>query len=467
MRSSYRWALVALDTVIIAIAAFAAVSLRTQMPFLPSADDAPDLVLPITPFIVVGWLLALAVGGSYRARHWGVGVQEYRQVLSASLLFVLALGFTSFVFAYPLSRGFVVILLAIGVPALILERLLTRRLLQRVRSRGRFCVPTLVIGDPGPVNDVVTVLRREAWLGYAPVGIITADDDQDGPPTGHPVVGSVDELLPVIDRTGARAVIFTTGSVQRGHEFNEIARKLERHDAEMIVVPAMTDISGQRLQMTPVAGLPLMHVGKPQAERSLRFTKRAFDLLVAAALVVLLSPLMLVTALLIKLGDGGPILFKQRRVGRAGETFDLFKFRSMVPDAERIRAEQLEQANESDGALFKIKRDPRITRVGRVIRRFSIDELPQLFNVLRGEMSLIGPRPALEREVALYETHVRRRLDVRPGMTGLWQVSGRSDLDWTDTVRLDLYYVDNWSMVQDLVILLRTFNAVVSSRGAY
>jgi exopolysaccharide biosynthesis polyprenyl glycosylphosphotransferase len=188
---------------------------------------------------------------------------------------------------------------------------------------------------------------------------------------------------------------------------------------------------------------------------------------VATVVLVLLSPVLLVTALTIKLSDGGPVLFKQRRVGRGGEPFEVLKFRSMVTDAERIRDQHLEAQNESEGVLFKIREDPRITRFGRFIRRFSIDELPQLINVLRGEMSLIGPRPALEREVQQYQVHVRRRLDVRPGMTGLWQVSGRSDLDWDDTVRLDLYYVDNWSMIQDLVILLRTFKAVVSSNGAY
>ena len=472
MRNLYRWAIVALDTALISAAAVAAVALRRWVPFLRSINDAEQLVIPVAPLIVVGWLLALAFGGAYRPRHWGFGVAEYRQVFNSSLLFLLALGFFAFIFNYPLSRGFVAILVAIGIPALLLGRLTARRILQQLRVSGRFCLPTLVVGDSGAVDDVVAVLRRETWLGYTPVGVVAPPDDESidvdaRSDSDIDEVGTLDDLLSVIDRTGARAVIFTTGSVRRGREFNEMARKLEGHRAEMVVVPAMTDISSQRIHVTPVAGLPLMHVGKPQAERSLRFTKRAFDLVASVLLLVLLSPLMLVTALVIKLGDGGSVLFRQQRVGMGGEPFQLLKFRSMVQNAEQIRAEGLEDANEAEGALFKIRNDPRITPFGRFIRRFSIDELPQLFNVLRGEMSLVGPRPAMEQEVALYLTHVRRRLDVRPGITGLWQVSGRSDLGWDDTVRLDLYYVDNWSMLQDIVILLRTFRAVVSSRGAY
>lgn len=478
MGRSYRLALIVVDTAIVAASALVAVWLRLSGPvMLPEAVDTRTLVAPIAPLIVLGWVLTLAVAGAYRRRHWGVGVQEYRQVLVASVIFLLALGFAAFLTEYPLSRGFTAILVLIGVPALLVGRLTTRRLLQRARARGRFLVPTLVVGDPASVEDVVDVLRREAWLGYQPIGLVTPD-------TTHPLLrqtmrsngSGVDaatevttpgDLLPLIDRTGAKAVIFTNGSLQRGREFNEIAQRLERHDTEMIVVPALTDVAAQRIQVVPVAGLPLMHVGKPQAERSLTATKRLFDIITSLTLILILSPLLLITSLVIKLGDGGPVLFTQTRVGRSGRVFRLFKFRSMVIDAERIRAETLEEANEADGALFKMRNDPRITPFGRFIRRYSIDELPQLVNVIRGEMSLVGPRPALEGEVALYEDRVRRRLDVRPGITGLWQVSGRSDLSWDDTVRLDLYYVNNWSLVQDMVILLRTFKAVLKSNGAY
>lgn len=226
----------------------------------------------------------------------------------------------------------------------------------------------------------------------------------------------------------------------------------------------MSPAAGSTLR--PVGGLPLVYVERPQSEAASTWLKRAFDIVGAAAVLLLASPIMAITALLIKREDGGPVLFRQERVGRDGTTFPCLKFRSMVVDAEaKLRA--LQSQNMADGVLFKMTDDPRITRIGKVIRRLSIDELPQLVNVLRGEMSLVGPRPSLPSEVERYHSDVMRRLRVRPGLTGLWQVSGRSDLSWDDAVRLDLYYVDNWSMMQDLHILVRTVRAVLASRGAY
>jgi len=234
----------------------------------------------------------------------------------------------------------------------------------------------------------------------------------------------------------------------------------------MIVVPALTDISAQRLTVRPVAGMPLVDVDRPQAMAAARWIKRFWDVVGASLLLLLAAPVMGLVAISIKLEDGGPILFRQTRVGLKGAVFDCLKFRSMAPDAE-ARLAALAAQNEGSGPLFKMTHDPRITRVGRFIRRFSLDELPQLWNALRGDMSLVGPRPALPTEVAQYDPDTRRRLDVRPGLTGLWQVSGRSNLSWEDTVRLDLYYVDNWSMVGDLMILARTARAVFGSSGAY
>jgi exopolysaccharide biosynthesis polyprenyl glycosylphosphotransferase len=261
-------------------------------------------------------------------------------------------------------------------------------------------------------------------------------------------------------------VIFADGSFPTPADFRRMAWQLEDLDTQMIVVPAITDTSAQRLEVRPVAGLPLVDVERPRAIASGRWVKRTFDIVGAGLLLLLAAPVMGLVALAIKLEDGGPVLFRQLRVGRKGEVFECLKFRSMVPDAE-ARLAALADLNEGAGPLFKMTRDPRITRVGRFIRRFSIDELPQFWNALVGDMSLVGPRPALPSEVARYDSDARRRLDVRPGLTGLWQVSGRSDLAWDDAIRLDLYYVDNWSMVQDLMILGKTANAVVGSAGAY
>jgi exopolysaccharide biosynthesis polyprenyl glycosylphosphotransferase len=218
--------------------------------------------------------------------------------------------------------------------------------------------------------------------------------------------------------------------------------------------------------MRHVAGLPFVQVEEPQSDRAGGWSKRAFDLVVSSCVVLALSPLLIFTALMIKLQDRGPIFYRQVRVGIHGDEFEMVKFRSMVVNADKLR-DQLDDANEGSGVLFKIKDDPRITRFGRFIRKYSIDELPQLINVFKGEMSLVGPRPLFPKDVERYEKDTHRRMLVRPGMTGLWQVSGRSDLSWAESVRLDLYYVDNWSMVIDLVIMVKTVKAVLVSDGAY
>jgi exopolysaccharide biosynthesis polyprenyl glycosylphosphotransferase len=232
------------------------------------------------------------------------------------------------------------------------------------------------------------------------------------------------------------------------------------------MAPALTDIAGPRLHTQQVAGLPLIHVTTPTLEGGQRVAKRLFDVLVAGLLILGALPAMILVSILIKLDSSGPVLFRQQRVGIEGRLFAMLKFRSMVVDAED-RLADLARSNEGSGPLFKMKKDPRVTRLGGFLRRFSIDELPQLLNVLSGSMSLVGPRPPLPREVEAYESDVRRRLLVKPGLTGLWQVSGRSNLSWQDSVRLDLYYVENWSLAGDLVIILRTVRAVFHSSGAY
>ncbi|ELT45968.1 undecaprenylphosphate glycosylphosphotransferase [Arthrobacter nitrophenolicus] len=234
----------------------------------------------------------------------------------------------------------------------------------------------------------------------------------------------------------------------------------------LIMAPALTDVAGPRIHTQQVAGLPLIHVTTPTLEGGQRVAKRLFDIVVSALLILLAAPAMACVAVLVKLDSPGPILFRQERVGIEGRHFRMLKFRSMVVDAES-KLQELADQNEGSGPLFKMKNDPRITRIGGALRRFSIDELPQLFNVFSGSMSLVGPRPPLPREVEAYESDVRRRLLVKPGVTGLWQVSGRSNLSWQDSVRLDLYYVENWSLAGDLVIILRTVRAVFHSTGAY
>ncbi len=375
-----------------------------------------------------------------------------------------SLGITSYLTAYDLSRGFFVLLFVVGLPLLLIERFLTRRLIRAFRSKGMLRAPVILVGDPGHVDEIAAVLKRASFLGYDVAGVLTSQPGVEFTPAGLPVLGSLDSIIPTIQASAAQAVIFTDGALPSASAFNRLARQLEAQDAQLVVVPGLTDVSAARMNLRPVGGLPLVYVESPRALLAMRWSKRLFDIVGAAFALAIAAPVMAVIAIAIKLEDRGPAVFEQIRVGLKGETFQFYKFRSMVVDAEQ-RLPQLE--SEQGGVLFKIRDDPRMTRVGKFIRRLSLDELPQLLNVLKGQMSLVGPRPALPREVAKYHQDVHRRLDVRPGLTGLWQVSGRSDLSWDDTVRLDLYYVDNWSLLQDLMIMMRTVGAILRPRGAY
>jgi len=415
--------------------------------------------------IPVAWLVFLAMAGAYSLPHLQTGYDEYRRVASASLTLAGAVGIGCYLLDVELSRAFFLVAFGIGIPMLLLLRFARRRTFSKLRELGVVSAQVIVAGSPTHIDSIARVLRREKWLGYRVVGALTNSEARETP-EGLPVLGGVDDVATLAREMPFQAVIFAEGSFPDGQHFRRIAWELERSSTQMIVVPALSDISAGRLITRPVGGLPLVHVARPQAVKASKWNKRLFDIVGSLLLIIASAPIVALAALAIKLEDGGPVFFKQIRVGRWGREFECFKMRSMVVDAEARKA-ALEGLNEGAGLLFKMARDPRITKVGQFIRRFSIDELPQFLNVLRGDMSLVGPRPALPREVAGYDRDAVRRLDVRPGLTGLWQVSGRSDLPWDETVRLDIYYVDNWSMMQDVVIIGRTARAVLSSRGAY
>jgi len=463
-RSIHTLTLVVSDT--LAILAAAAIALLGR-DMLLIFDPAPHLLgstFPIATLFVSLWLTMLAGVGAYQIEKVGVGSAEFNAVLLGTFFAAGALGVTAYLTAYDLSRGFYVLLFLVGLPLLLIERFYTRRLIRVFRNKGMLCAPVILVGDHQHVDEIAAVLRRATFLGYRVAGVLSPIAEDELTPSGLPVLGSLDDILPALRATSAQAVIFTDGALPSASAFNRLARQLEDQDAQLVVVPGLTDVSAARMNLRPVGGLPLVYVESPRALLAMRWSKRLFDVVGAAAALLLAAPVMAVIALAIRIEDRGPVVFKQVRVGLKGQTFNFYKFRSMAVDAEQ-RLPQLQ--SELSGVLFKIKSDPRVTRVGRLIRRLSLDELPQLLNVLQGQMSLVGPRPALPREVAQYHQDVHRRLDVRPGLTGLWQVSGRSDLSWDDTVRLDLYYVDNWSLLQDLMILTRTVGAVLNSRGAY
>ena len=282
------------------------------------------------------------------------------------------------------------------------------------------------------------------------------------------MLGDLNTVTDIVRSCGADTVAVTSTAAFGPSEVRQLSWDLEDTPARLILAPAITNIAGARIHTQPVAGLPLIHVDRPTYRGANRILKRSFDIIGSVFLIVVLSPLLLTVAAAVKLTGDGPVFFRQDRVGLNGEVFRMIKFRSMQVDAEaRLDKLRDEQRDAGNVVLFKLKNDPRVTPIGRFLRRFSLDELPQLFNVVAGDMSLVGPRPPLRSEVDRYRDHERRRMLVKPGITGLWQVSGRSDLTWQDSVRLDMYYVENWSITGDLVILWKTAKAVLSSTGAY
>ncbi|MBB6628533.1 sugar transferase [Nocardioides sp. KIGAM211] len=441
---------------------------RQRLGVFESSVRVADTLGIAGPLMMLGWLLAIAALGGYRDNVFGAGTDEYKRVVQASMIAAGLTGVGCYLAKFPLSRGFFLLAFVLGVPALVLGRLLLRRAIHSARRRGALLQRVLIAGSRSHVDEVASVLRREPWLGYHVIGALTpAWDLSEETKSGIPVLGNADEAGDIVHDSGADVIFFAGGALGSAGQMRKVVWDLEAHDVQVIVAPSVTDISSDRIRVRPVGGLPLMHIDPPTAIDASRWGKRLFDLVGSACLIVAFVPLYLVAMIQIKRFDGGPLLFRQVRVGRDGEEFFCLKFRTMVTNAEEVLAKlHAEQGYDGEG-LFKMKDDPRITRPGTWLRRFSVDELPQLFNVFRGDMSLVGPRPPLPREVATYDLDAQRRLRVRPGMTGLWQVSGRSDLSWAEAIRLDLYYVDNWSMLQDLSILGKTFGAVFSSRGAY
>jgi exopolysaccharide biosynthesis polyprenyl glycosylphosphotransferase len=457
-----------LDLLVVASAVLIGWELRLELDLSVWAADAlPEEALSATvgPWIAVAWIFFLSTQGAYSKRYFSAGTEEFKAVLVGSLLAAGAVGLGCYLLKEDLSRGFLLLTFLLGIPMLLAERHVVRRLVQRARRRGRFVRRVVAVGGPADIAELVEALHRDRCAGYEIVGgCVPTGVSCDELPV--PCMGSVNETRRVCEELGADTVLVARGGYSSSSDLRQIAWDLGDTDIDLVVVPSLTDIAGPRIHMRPVAGLPLLHIEGPQADEAGGLDKRMFDLVGATAALVLLTPLMLLVAAAIWLEGRGSVVYRQLRIGRDGQAFDCFKFRSMFDGAEFVEADLREDTNH-DGALFKHPRDPRVTRVGRFIRRYSLDELPQFFNVIRGEMSLVGPRPQQLWEVETYTDAAKRRLLVRPGMTGLWQVSGRSSLTWDEAVRLDLYYVDNWSMVTDLVIMSKTVKAVLSSEGAY
>jgi exopolysaccharide biosynthesis polyprenyl glycosylphosphotransferase len=406
----------------------------------------------------------LAMNRAYEHRFLFVGTDEYQRVIRAGLALTATAAIVSYALEIQLARSYVLVALPAATLTTVLSRFAIRKRLHRLRARGECLRRVVVVGHELAVIHITRQLRRERFHGLEVVGACLPPH-HDGQ-VGLPVYGTFDDVAEAVEAAAADTVIVLSCPELDGHVLRRLAWRLERDDIDLIVASALIDVAGDRTTIRPVDGLPMLHVEHPRLEGGARVVKEIVDRVGAFVLLMLFSPVLLGLALWIRLGSRGPVLFRQVRVGRDGGQFRIFKFRSMYVDAEQRLAE-LRHLNENDGVLFKIRNDPRVTPAGRWLRKLSLDELPQLINVVKGDMSLVGPRPPLPEEVAAYPDDVRRRLAVKPGMTGLWQVSGRSDLPWEEAVRLDLRYVENWSLTLDFVILMRTLSAVLRSSGAY
>jgi exopolysaccharide biosynthesis polyprenyl glycosylphosphotransferase len=430
---------------------------------------------------LIVWPAAIAICRGYRRNRIGIGLDEPGAVIRAGMLVVVAGALPAGFMAVPtgavdptsdltFTLYALLKLVATGIPLAVilslLVRFFSRRGLRFLQSRGRSLRHVVVVGSFSAAQQLSERIQGEPDAGMKVIGVCLPSAELPMPVIeGVPVLGNLSQVAEVVRAMGCDAVAVTSDDATRYNYLRELAWSLEGAGVELLVDPGLVEVAGPRMHIRPLMGFPLLHVEEPHFTGWRRVVKRVTDLLLASVGLVVLAPVMFGIAAVVKLHDGGPVIFRQTRVGRGGQLFTMLKFRSMVIDAENRKATLIAR-NEGNGGLFKLRDDPRITPVGKILRDFSLDELPQLFNVLTGSMSLVGPRPHLASELAQMPSEASRRSLVTPGLTGLWQVSGRSNLEGDDAVRLDLRYVENWSFTLDLLILWKTVSAVLARRGA-
>ncbi len=426
-----------------------------------SAVDLNYLFVSVA--IGVLWLVMLEIDGTRSKRVIGLGSTEYRLVTAATFQVFGTVAIVSYLLQFDVSRGYVFLAFPTGLAALLLARWRWRRWLWSKRASGTYCSRVLLVGSEAASVKVAADLARQPEAGYRIVGACTPAGTWGRlGDTEIPAFGGFDRIEDAIAASDADTVMVSSSEHLPAQRVREISWSLEAGRQHLVVAPSLTDIGGPRIHTRPVAGLPLIHVETPRYSGRAWFAKRGFDIGGGVVLLLLLAPVFAVLALLVKASGPGPVLYRQERIGMQGEPFHMVKFRSMRDGADAQLMTLLAAQGSSDRPLFKVDDDPRVTGIGRVLRKYSLDELPQLFNVIAGSMSLVGPRPQRDGEVALYDEAAKRRLITKPGMSGLWQVSGRSSLSWEDSIRLDLFYVENWSLAGDLAILAKTARAVVA-----
>ncbi|WP_421732395.1 sugar transferase [Cellulomonas sp.] len=434
-----------------------------------SGEFAPTY-LAVSVTLAGAWLAALALGRTRDRRVVGSGTAEYSQVFTATWRLFATVAVFAFVFRMEIGRGYLGFAAPVGLALILVSRYGWRHWLHRRRKRGEMQSSVLVIGHRDKAARLITELHHNPLAGYGVVGVCvpTGEVSAGEMVSGVPVLGSMDQAATIAEAIGASAVAVTGADTITSETVRQLGWDLEGKGIDLALTLTLLDVAGPRVIMQPVNGLPLMYVDEPRFTGGRYVAKSVFDWMAAAVITVLLSPLLLVLAALVGLTSAGPVFYTQERIGKDGRRFKMIKFRSMVTDAHSRLGEVLALEGVDEVRMFyKPKNDPRVTKVGRLIRRYSLDELPQLLNVLRGEMSLVGPRPQIDAEVAQYDRAAHRRLLVKPGLTGLWQTSGRSELSPEAGIRMDVTYVENWTLFGDALILAKTAKAMLSTAGAY
>jgi exopolysaccharide biosynthesis polyprenyl glycosylphosphotransferase len=418
--------------------------------------------------LMVLTVLALGIARAWDSAVLGQGSQEFNRLLRALITLAVVVGLLGLALKQPEVRPYVFGVIPVSCVLAAGSRLVLRKVLHRRRRSGTCMHEVLAVGTEDAVTKLILRTRRAPHNGWAVTGACTPSGaSTDGGPSimGVPVVGDLNSASEVAGSGAYRVVSVAQTPGWSSQRLHHMAWDLEGTGTELVVDPGLMEIAGPRLHVSAVDGLPLLRLTEPAFSGAPRVVKGMIDLLGASVLLIVLAPVMIALAIAVRT-DGGPVFYRQCRVGKGGKPFMMIKFRSMVMGADQHQSELVE-GNQGRGPLFKLHQDPRVTRVGLFLRKYSLDELPQLFNVLSGGMSLVGPRPPLPAEVASYSRDAQRKLLVKPGLTGLWQISGRSDLSWEESVRLDLRYVENWSLALDILIIWKTLGAVVRGAGAY
>jgi exopolysaccharide biosynthesis polyprenyl glycosylphosphotransferase len=419
-----------------------------------SAYEIRNIFLAL--LVLFSWLFFLWFNGSRDTNILGFGADEYKRLINATLFSFTSIAFISYIFKLEISRAFILLVFPFGLITLFVSRRILRRRLLKARSEGRYLSKVLLLhsGENDPVESRLSIASHAGFDVVYKVQTLEGSNLDFKQIVGKAIENNCDQIM-----VGQSAIISAA-------ELRKLGWALEETSIDLIVAPAVTEIAGPRLKVSNVEGLPLLHLEQPVFSGVSRVTKRLLDLVLSVIGLTVISPFLLIVALMIKFYDRGSIFYTQKRIGQNNKEFSVYKFRTMYEGSHEQRGKVMAETNK-DPRLAKDPQDPRVTKPGLFLRRWSIDEIPQIINVLKGEMSLVGPRPPLAEEVNQYEKSERRRLLVKPGLTGLWQVSGRSELDWEDAVRLDLYYVENWSLTLDILIIIRTAAAVWRGEGAY